>query len=297
MKSRYFFGCAAFLLILFIAACSTDQEGFNKTDNGLYYKVIESGKGKELPETGDLLIMDIEYRNNRDSVLFDSETKSDSFTVVLVEPTYKGGIEEGFAMMHEGDHWQFKVSADSVFLRTFFHESLPPYIEPGSYLKFQVKLQRIIKKSVADSLARAEDIRLRQNEFSKIELYLRQENMDVMPTQNGAYIKTIKAGNGIVADSGDSVVVNYTGKTLDGREFDKVTDAEGSLRFVAGTGMVLPGWDEVIPYLDEGSVSIVVLPSDLTFGATGYGDLPGYTTLVFEIEVKQIIKSSNSQKK
>jgi FKBP-type peptidyl-prolyl cis-trans isomerase len=271
-------------------SCEIDKEGFQKTENGLLYKVVESGDGKELPETGDLLVMDISYKNNKDSVLFDSKIKSDSFSVVLVEPTFVGGVEEGFSMMHVGDQYQFKVPADSVFLKTFFHKSLPPYIEPGSFLKFSVKLNKIIRKSTADSLSRALDITLRREEFDRIEAFLKKENMDVVPTQNGVYIKTIKPGNGTFASVGDSVAVLYAGSTIDGNIFDKVEAKNGPFIFTAGIGMVIPGWDEAIPYLDEGSISRIVVPSDLAYGAKGHGNLPGYSTLVFDIEIKKVFK-------
>jgi FKBP-type peptidyl-prolyl cis-trans isomerase len=285
---------ACLTLVVLLAACNTDKEGFSRTKNGLLYKVIESGKGEVTASAGDLLVMDIEYKNSKDSVLFDSRLKSDSFAVKMVPPTFVGGIEEGFAMMHEGDIWQFKVPADSVFLRTFFHQTLPPYVEKGSYLRFQVKLKRIIPKAIVDSLSSQEDIRLRRAEFSKIEAFLKRENMDVMPTQNGAYIKTIRSGNGNFPHTGDTVVVNYTGRTIDGRIFAEVTAETGSLHFAVGKGMVLSGWDEVMPYLDEGSVSRVLLPSDLAYGAAGKEPIPGYTSVIYDIELVKIIRRSEN---
>jgi FKBP-type peptidyl-prolyl cis-trans isomerase len=271
-------------------SCNTDPEGYSRTDSGLLYKVIESGKGAQLPEKGDILIMDISYQNHKDSVLFDSRQKKDSFTVVLVEPTFEGGVEEGFAMMHEGDHYLFKAPADSVFLRTFMHKELPPYIEKGSNIKFDVKLHRIIKRAVADSINHARDIEYRRAEFEKIEQYLKKENMDVMPTENGVYIKNIKPGNGGFPVAGDSVTVSFKGMTIDGFVFDE-TAKDAPFTFMTGTGMVLPGWDEAMPFLQEGSVSRLLIPSDLAYGARGYRDIPGYTSLVFDIEIVRIKKN------
>jgi FKBP-type peptidyl-prolyl cis-trans isomerase len=138
-------------------------------------------------------------------------------------------------------------------------------------------------------MARARDIELRRQEFDRIESYLKKEEMDVMPTQNGVYIKTVKSGTGTFAEAGDSVTVAFTGMTLDGKIFDQTAE-NMPFTFQTGTGMVLPGWDEAIPYLDEGSKSRIVIPSDLAYGAAGYKDLPGYATLVFDIEIKKIIK-------
>lgn len=104
------------------------------------------------------------YQTDFDSVIFDSHTKSDSFTVVLVEPTYRGGVEEGFAMMSPGDSAIFKVSADSVFEKTF-HSTLPQYLKPGSSLTFRVALDNIISKQLKDSLESTRDVEMRVKEF------------------------------------------------------------------------------------------------------------------------------------
>lgn len=61
--------------------------------------------------------MHIIYKTEFDSVIFDSQTKSDSFDVEFVSPTFSGGVEEGFGMISQGDSAIFKASADS----NFFH--------------------------------------------------------------------------------------------------------------------------------------------------------------------------------
>ncbi|HEX5003110.1 MAG TPA: FKBP-type peptidyl-prolyl cis-trans isomerase [Bacteroidia bacterium] len=293
MKSPTIF-TALMVLTLAISqiACNVNETGFKKTETGLEYRLVEKGSGTNQPKIGDLMIMDILYKTAGDSVLFDSKSKSDSFSVALVPPTFTGGVEEGFAMMHVGDSMLFKTSADSVFLKTFFHPALPEYIQKGSQLTFQVRLKKIISKRVADSLSLALDVQLRSEEFDRIDMFLKKEDMDVTPTKNGVYIKTLKAGKGIFAATGDSVYVLYKGMTLDGTVFDEASDPAKPLKIVNGIGMVIPGWDEAIPYLALGSKSKIVVPSDLAYGAKGYGGIPGYTTLVFDMEILKIIKKS-----
>lgn len=285
MNNSIQFAIALFVLLISIVliSCNKTKDGFIKSESGLYHKFIISNDGIK-PERGDIMIMDIMYLTDYDSLLFDSRIKSDSFTVVKVEPTFTGGVEEGFGMMSPGDSALFKSSADSVFIKTFSSE-LPSYIKPGSLITFRVKLRNIIPASVIDSMQSARDIESRRKEFEGIEDFLTKNKMDVMPTKNGAYMVTLKTGEGIYPVPGDTVLVNYTGTLFDGTEFDKSTDKNNPFVFVLGNNMIIEGWEECIPLLNKGSVARMVIPSDLGYGAKPYGKLPGYTSLVFYVEI------------
>jgi FKBP-type peptidyl-prolyl cis-trans isomerase len=279
-------------LTLFVCmACNKTKDGFSKTESGLLYKFIDSGEGMK-PERGDIMIMDIMYLTDYDSVLYDSRIKSDSFTVVKVEPTFTGGVEEGFGMMSKGDSALFKSSADSLFIKTF-HTTLPDYIKPGSLITFKVRLKNIIPARVNDSIQTARDIENRKMEFEHIEEFLVKNKMDVMPTKNGAYMVVVNQGEGIFPVRGDTVQVLYKGTLFDGTEFDKSTDKNNPFEFVLGNNMIIEGWEECIPLLNKGSVARMVIPSDLGYGAKPYGKLPGYSSLVFEVEIMDVRPGKN----
>jgi FKBP-type peptidyl-prolyl cis-trans isomerase len=273
-------------VMLFMASCGKDGEGFQKTKSGLKYKFIRSGSGTK-PQPGDIMLMHIKYFSAGDSLIYDSRNIKDSFTVVLVEPTFQGGVEEGFAMMGTGDSAHFKVRADSLFTKTFL-TTLPVSYQPDDEIRFHVSLQRIIPKSLNDSILMARDIEMRRREFEQIELFLKQNNMDVMPTENGAYLSISKAGSGEYPKAGDTVVVSYTGRLLDGTVFDSSVDPEKPFSFVLGRQTVIQGWEECIPLLNKGTVARMVIPSDLAYGAEDYRELKGYSTLVFDVEIIDI---------
>ncbi|MBK7970078.1 MAG: hypothetical protein IPK08_14695 [Bacteroidetes bacterium] len=178
-----------FIAIL-VAGCDKDKEGYSTTKSGLKYKFITT-KSTIKPVLNDVMILHIAYYTPGDSLLFDSGLQSDSFKVVLVAPTFKGGVEEGFAMMGPGDSALFKVCADSIFEKTF-HGQLPSYLKKGDQLQFRVSMKSFISRSVYDSLERVKDIESRKAEFVKIETFLTKNNMDVMPTENGVYLLTSK---------------------------------------------------------------------------------------------------------
>lgn len=280
------------LILIVVTSCNKDKDGFSRTESGLLYKFIKSNAGPK-PELGDIMEMDIIYLTDTDSILFDSKAKSDSFTVEKVDPTFIGGVEEGFAMMSVGDSALFKASADSIFEKTF-HSTLPGYLTPGRFITFKVKLKNIIPKSVHDSLKIARDVASRREEFERIELFLQQNEMDVMPTKNGVYMATSKSGTGEFPAKGDTVYVNYTARLLDGTIFDQAVNTDPPFSFVVGNGMVIEGWEECIPFLNKGSVARLVIPSDLAFGDQQKGVVKPYSTLVFDVEILDVKKGGNN---
>lgn len=278
------------MLLPGITGCNKDSEGFRTAQSGLKYKFIRSGNGTK-PQLGDVMIMHISYYSPADSLLYDSRNVKDSFTVNLVSPTFSGGVEEGFAMMGTGDSAHFKVRADSLFTRTF-QTVVPSHYAPDAEIRFHVALHRIIPKSFNDSILMARDIELRRKEFDMIEVFLKKNNMDVMPTQNGAYLSISKPGNGDYPRTGDTIFVEYTGRLLDGTVFDSSVNAGKPFSFVLGNQAVIKGWEECIPLLNKGSIARMVIPSDLAYGAEDYRELKGYSTLVFDVEIIDIKRTA-----
>ncbi|MBK7970079.1 MAG: FKBP-type peptidyl-prolyl cis-trans isomerase [Bacteroidetes bacterium] len=92
---------------------------------------------------------------------------------------------------------------------------------------------------------------------------------------------------------GDTISALFTGRMLDGKVFDKAENRDEPFRFVAGKNEVIAGWEECIPYFKKGAVVRMVIPSDLGYGASDYGKIPGYSTLVFDVEIIDIIKGKN----
>lgn len=288
IKLRYFLPLMAFTAI--VSSCSKDKEGFQTTETGLKYKFITSVEG-ETPKPGDVMILEMSYRTSFDSVMWDSRAISDSFTVDAVAPTFRGGVEEGFMMMSPGDSAHFKVSADSLFLRTL-QRPMPSNILKGDFIRFFVKMKRIVPKAVSDSIRSAYDISMRKKEFELIELFLKQNNMDVMPTKNGAYLWISKPGIGDFPQPGDTVFATYTGRLLDGTIFDTTDGKSPEFSFVVGRNEVIEGWEECIPMLNSGTIARMVIPSDLAYGAEEYGALKPYSTLVFDVMILGVRKGS-----
>jgi FKBP-type peptidyl-prolyl cis-trans isomerase len=101
---------------------------------------------------------------------------------------------------------------------------------------------------------------------------------------------------------GDTLFVNYTGKTLDGKVFDSSIAEEAKkagldqpgrtyepLKFVIGTDPIIEGWNEGLLLMPEGSKAILVIPSGLAYKDQGGGDaIPPFSTLVFNVELVKV---------
>lgn len=100
-------------------------------------------------------------------------------------------------------------------------------------------------------------------------------------------------GTGAVAQTGDTVTVDYVGALTDGTIFDasKKHGTDG-FTFKLGAGNVIQGWDLGIAGMREGGKRKLVIPASLGYGSQGYpGVIPPNATLNFEVELLKVQKN------
>lgn len=124
-----------------------------------------------------------------------------------------------------------------------------------------------------------------EKELDKLEDYIEEHNITTQPTASGLYYIETKVGTGVQAKSGDMVTVHYTGTFIDGTKFDSSYDRGEPFEFTLGQGNVIAGWDEGIAYMKKGGKAQLIVPSSLGYGAYDYSSIPGYSTLLFDVEL------------
>lgn len=101
-------------------------------------------------------------------------------------------------------------------------------------------------------------------------------------------IEDIQIGKGEGVKEGDRIVVDYRGTFTDGREFDSSYARNQPFEVQIGAGYVIAGWDMGIIGMKKGGKRKLTIPYQYGYGKYGQGDIPGFTTLVFEIELLDI---------
>lgn len=105
---------------------------------------------------------------------------------------------------------------------------------------------------------------------------------------NGLYVQDLAVGEGMRADSGDIAIVHYTGWLPAGKEFDSSRDGE-PFEVPLGYGRVIDGWDQGVVGMHVGGTRRLVVPPALGYGSAGRGPIPGGATMVFDIELVDVV--------
>ena len=108
---------------------------------------------------------------------------------------------------------------------------------------------------------------------------------------SGLQIIDVEVGDGTEAAVGTFVTVHYSGWLDDGTLFDTSLDGDDPFTIPLGAEprAVIQGWEEGLLGMKAGGKRRLIIPPELAYGDTGYGDLigPG-ETLTFDIELLEV---------
>ena len=109
-------------------------------------------------------------------------------------------------------------------------------------------------------------------------------------------INDLKEGSGDPAQTGDIVLVHYTGwlyvDGTRGAQFETSRAADrGLFEVIIGETPVMQGWTKGLVGMKVGGVRQLIIPPELAFGVVGKPPtIPPSSTLEFEIELHGIVK-------
>ena len=112
-------------------------------------------------------------------------------------------------------------------------------------------------------------------------------------TATGVEIRTLEAGTGAPIKATDGAIIEYEGRLADGTVFDS-TAGRGPAGMIPS--QVIPGMSEALQKMQEGGRYTIRIPSDLGYGPEGAGEgkIPPNSELVFDVEVKQVVRDAAS---
>jgi FKBP-type peptidyl-prolyl cis-trans isomerase FklB len=114
-----------------------------------------------------------------------------------------------------------------------------------------------------------------------------KERAGVNVTPSGLQYEVIKMGSGPKPTAANTVKVHYVGTLIDGIEFDSSIKGE-PVQFPLAN--VIPGWTEALQLMPVGSKFKIYIPENLAYGANGQGDIKPFSTLIFEVELLEIVQ-------
>ena len=113
-----------------------------------------------------------------------------------------------------------------------------------------------------------------------------KDEAGVTCTPSGLCYKVVKKGSGAKPSAEDKVTVHYEGRLTDGKIFDSSFKRKKPASFPLNR--VIPGWTEGLQLMNKGAKYIFYIPQHLGYGARGTQGIPGFSTLIFEVELLDI---------
>ena len=292
MRKRTYILIAWLVLSIIVESCSqnkTMDDGFEQTETGMKYKFIEKNESRT-PDVGDIITFHLAILNEEDSILSATfQGHSQPIKTAIPQPSFKGSLEEGLAMMAKGDSAVFMVSLDSIYKDR--QDLMPPNLKGSKYLKYRVRMLNVqtLAEIQAEEFEKNKEQRIEQDNM--IQEYLAKKGLEGTPTASGLYHIVTKEGNGESPTANNEVTVHYVGMLLNETVFDTSVPGRQPGRTLSGEpatfplGGVIQGWQEGLALMKKGESALILMPSYLGYGPQGTRGIPPDSPLVFEVDL------------
>lgn len=152
--------------------------------------------------------------------------------------------------------------------------------------EFQVRVTKNRQQQLEQLEAKLKIKAMENKKISDDYLEANKKKKHVITTKSGLQYRVIKKGKGKIPTSEDTIVVEYTGKLVDGTEFGSTASHGGPASFPLKGGIV--GWQEALKMMPQGSKWEIVVPYNLAYGETGQGTIGPNQILIFEVELLEV---------
>jgi len=112
----------------------------------------------------------------------------------------------------------------------------------------------------------------------------------IKKTGTGLLMETLVEGTGKNPAPNDKIKANYKGALIDGHVFDESAKHGGPQEFTVGAPNLMKCWNEALEFTKVGGKYKIYCPADLAYGDRPNGEIPAGATLVFDMELVEIVK-------
>lgn len=229
-------------------------------ENGLKLELLKAGKGKLLAK-GDKA--KVHYKGTLvDGRAFDSSyERHQPFEFVIGMNQVIAGWDQALQLLKLGDKVKLTIPPELGY-----GDTPMPKIPAGSYLVFELEVLDVYRDFAPKMFS--------------------TKGKSVQKSASGLEYYIIQPGTGTKAERGKTVEVHYTGFLENGDIFDSSVLKGQPIQFRLGVGMVIPGWDEGLSYLQAGGKALLSIPYELAYGESGRPPLiPPKARLIFNVEL------------
>jgi FKBP-type peptidyl-prolyl cis-trans isomerase FkpA len=292
-------------LALFNTAKAQDVT-LQTTPKGLQYHIFTNSTGTKI-KLSDVISFNAVQKTDKDSVLFSTYAAGKPVKLQVQPSQNVGDMMDIFPLLAVNDSVMVLLPTDSVFKG--HEEQRPPFLAKVKNLVFTIKIiqvqsldEAMAERNAAMEKVKAEAAKLKGVEAVDRDKYIADHKLVAKTTLSGLKYVITKPSLKRKPLKGDTVYVNYAGRTLEGKLFDSSIESVAKeaglnqpgrayepLNFVLGEGHVIKGWDEGLALLGEGGKATLIIPSSIAYGEQGAGaDIKPYSTLVFDVELVKI---------
>ena len=180
---------------------------------------------------------------------------------------------------------EFTDTPDSIIDATLFRAFTDALTGDTTVMKPNAATDLFRDKQQTNKAARVEKLTAAGRAF----LAENKTKDGVITTPSGLQYKVLVQGDGEVPQKTDKVKVHYEGRLIDGTVFD-ASSKHGTEPSSFRADQVIKGWTEALTMMPVGSKWQLFIPQELAYGERAAGQIPPYSTLIFDVELVGIEK-------
>ncbi len=286
---KIIFGAAALLAVASFTSCDKNGEQSTTTNDSLataYGEYVGSMINSDFSGMGEKTKADKQEFVRGMQIVFGAESSENNML----------GMQVALQMLRELDGLEKqgieinKTAVMNAFKQSFLADSIGSMDVTTATVEFRRLYEEATaaaQAKAAEEKAQAPDAVENGNKGDKAIADLKAQNPNAKVTESGLAYVIENEGSAPKPDENATVVVNYTGKHLNGEVFDS-TDGRGPATF--NLQGVVPGFREGLMQIGKGGKATLYIPGKLGYGVNGNpnGGIGPNEMLVFEVELLDV---------